>query len=460
MGASGQKSKSQSGSASSDSVFFPGNFLGAYGEQYGQMPSITQLMQMMPQSGGLWGGGVGWQPTGGGQGQVGGDALGMARTTTGGGGQGAQAPTGSGGGWPSQSQGPLRFTVGDVSSAIDQSVPQMGRADRKAMGVFLEGLRKLDQGQGASAGYTLDELETKLRGSGLKGADQYIPQVMGVLAERQQLADQRNAPPPGTVAGAQNPLAGLANQGVSNLGFGQRAEEADIERVLGFVPKAGQITGPNIQAASVQVPGGDYDKYQQAVYRSLYDPQRREIERLGADQDRGLQALLGQAGMASSGSGIGQLANQQRERGERLLTASSEAASRAMAERYGKQFETAINNAKFQQESALEQARLDQNAQISNADSILRTGQAQQSAYLSAIGLNPQIASQARGDFLSLLGLGEQDLARQDQFSQNAMSQMMDAFLKHLGLTIQAGSSRNAQSKATSSSSGGGAQLS
>jgi len=343
---------------------------------------------------------------------------------------------------------------------------------------------------------------------------------------------QGYTPQAGTVGPGQQAVGATA-QGVSAQGYGATAGKASYDPNM---IKAAQVTAEQ---------GGfkDFDKLQQAIYHSIFDPQQNELDRQLGNQSQALKAQLAQSGLADSGVGADEVRKLHDEIGRQAMQASSQAANQAAVQRYGMEYTQSMDNAHMRQEANLANANLTMQAQTENARNFLtmsvtnaqlqtqasiasaqnRTNAsiasaanqtqaniasaqnqtqaslanaananaraiaqaqlttqaniagaanrtqagitnaqlssaqniAQAQAQLAAMGLNQQSEHQARQDFLGLLGIQEQDLARMDAFDMDNLSLFYNTYLKQLAIIVNAGTSSSGKGDSSSSESGG-----
>jgi hypothetical protein len=205
-------------------------------------------------------------------------------------------------------------------------------------------------------------------------------------------------------------------------------------------------------------PGG-FQKYEDALFNSQYNPVAREINRQGDTQDRQLQAQLAQSGLASSGTGIGQIQQQGRERSAQLEGIASDAANRASVQRFGAEQAQAQFNAQQQQSANLANAGFNLQAQQQNADNILRGDVARSQNYLATIGLNAERAQQERASFLAMMGVAEQDLQRMDKFQQDTLGLLLNNWLQQAATIGSIGRESEGRGSGSTNSGGGGVAI-
>lgn len=258
-------------------------------------------------------------------------------------------------------------------------------------------------------------------------------------------------PPAGTLATTPDPNDPYgAKTMATNVGIGERPTPI-TPPTLGTAPQATApptITAPTVEAAQ----GGfdDFDAMQRAMYESAYMPVERELSRQQGLADTKLNAMLAQAGISSSGTGINARERQATEYAVRKASAATDAANQAAVTRYGLQYQQSMENAKLRQEASLANAGYSMAAQVSNAQNILTLNLqnaqlmnsrdlAQAQLYLETMGLNVQQAYQAKQSVLAYLGLQEQDLARMDALKLENLSQFYNFYLKQLAILGQTG---------------------
>jgi hypothetical protein len=304
--------------------------------------------------------------------------------------------------------------------------------------------------------------------------------------------------------GATAPVGGGGGGGGANLNIGT---------ATGYTPTAAAVAAPpSVTAPSVSAAQGgftDFDALQQAIYHSEFDPVQRELQRQQGLAGEQLRARLSQAGLAESGTGVGQEVRQDEEFYRQITAAASDAANKSAVQRYGMEYTQSMDNAKLRQEANLANAGFSLQAQVENAKNLLTanvtTAQlrtqasiagaanqtqagiaglqaraqlaaaniqaqsaqaiaqaqiasaqaiAQAQLQVQTMGLSLQQEQAARGDYLKLLGLQEADLARMDNFTLNSTSMFYDTYLKQLGILTQAGQVSFGKSDQSSASSG------
>ena len=271
---------------------------------------------------------------------------------------------------------------------------------------------------------------------------------------------------------------------LTTLGFGQQPARYETPRIgptpgitAGRINTAGTTVAPpgTIQAPVVEAAQGgfqDFDKLERSIYESQFNPVNRELERQRGMADERLAANLAQAGIAESGTGVGQRVELSDEYYRKQIAASEDAASRAAQTRYGMEYDQSMKNAELRQQANLANAGFDMQAQVSNAQNLLTTnitnaqiaaqmgtaqaqldtqasiagaelGQqreiAQAQMYLSTMGLNFQQANAAQRNYLDLLGLQQADLQHLDAQQTEVLSMFFNTYLKEFALLINAG---------------------
>lgn len=338
--------------------------------------------------------------------------------------------------------------------------------------------------------------------------------------------------PPGAVAQASYTPASL-----SQTASGGTSTASQAHASLAGAPPT--ITAPHINAE--QAGFKDFDALQKAIYESVYNPQKQQLDyQKGKDVEQNL-AREAQMGIATSGAG---LASEQRinaDYEQNYLNAARNSADQAMTERYGLEYQQSLDNAQLRQQANLANANMDLTSQVENAKNILTVnlanaqmqtdvsktnaglatqssianaqnqtaasiantqaaaeiakanaaGQAavsianmqganqmalsqaqlnqqaqqfNQAAYLQAIGLTNQQSQIATSQFLGLVGLQQQDLQFQDQYSLQTYGMFLNAYLQEASLMNQMGQFQtNSQASQQNNSNGiipglGGAQ--
>lgn len=417
VGVSGSQSKSKqtSQSTSESGTKFPWEQM-QYGGQYlGKMPTLEELAKMAPSTTGLFGGTTGiYSPT---QGQP------SAATPQVGISDAVNSAT-----------APKSYSMSDFAATIE--------GDNHAKYRIPMVQQQLQNAGYDPNAYTLEQLQAATKGN----TDMMITKGVTALADeqaQQQAVMQQQSTPfasqtvaPGVGAG----LPGGVEGSIANLGFGQTPQTYQQREV----EAAPAVTARGVSDMFSQ---GGREKLANEMYEAQYLPVERRLNLEQQQADRGLNAQLAQAGLASSGAGIGQRAQQGMEYTRERAAASKEAASQAAVQA---------------QTMRLEAAGLDVQAQTTSAANVLQGNIANADNYLKAIGLTQDGAAEARSSFLNLLNLQEQDLARMDATSLASLSAMMEAYLAEWGVLNQAGQFQTTQEtgKKTSSSGSGGISLS
>jgi hypothetical protein len=270
-------------------------------------------------------------------------------------------------------------------------------------------------------------------------------------------------------ATATHPLFGTGEheQTLINLGFGQTPipfATPIIDTSGVTVENPPLVTAPTATAAQ----GGftDFQKLQDALYRSEFDPIQRELTRQADLEDSRLNAQLAQAGLADSGTGLAQRGRQREEYNRQIAQAASDAAQRATAQRYGMEYTQSMENAKLRQQTSLANAGFNMDAQLNNARNLLTANLtraqlgheaaiAQAEMQLRTMGLNLQQEQIARQQFLQLLNLQETDLARMDAFELDNLSLFYNTYLRQLAIVGELGGASFGKGDSASSSLGG-----
>ena len=233
-----------------------------------------------------------------------------------------------------------------------------------------------------------------------------------------------------------------------------------------------QIQGPQVDAASAAAARANGaqgnifgaegpERYEQSIFESLFRPVQRELGREGEIANRQLQAHLAGAGLASSGTGIGQQQQLARDYSQRTQDAATDASARAATARYQTQAEQEMLNAQLRQQTGLGDADRQQQVNLSNAEqqqqarlatanfsfeaqrqnaaNVLSGDTARADSYLKTIGLNEETATRARSDFLNILQIAERDLARMEVGQRQTLDTMMNWWLQATGTLTDAG---------------------
>lgn len=411
MGASkGGDSKSKN----TNTTVYPGDFLGGFENRYGRGINLNELAGMLPGSTSLFGGG--------------GNFFGA-------GGQQATLPGGGGGAAPG---GTVPWDA--VNSVIQGQY--IGQPERAAK--VMKELRAT-AGPGAT-GITL----AQLTGGTFRGVPQQRAYLRGQLPAQLEQFLQPQQQRFGAPAGPDISALGIP-QSIQRL-FGQQAEQQFDPYAFRDIPG---ITGATAQAGLMNVAPGGFDRYEDALFRSAYDPQRREIERGGEIADRRLQSELAGAGLGSSGAGVGQVQQQRADRAASLRSIASDTAYQATAQRFGQEFAQSQFNAQQTQTTNLENAGFNQDAQKQNAANVLAGDAARSENYLKTMGLNVESAKAMREDFMQLLGITQAELARLDASQMEKVGVLLNSWLQQGALLGNLGQ-RGTQKSSSSGGSGGG----
>ena len=434
------RSKSSQRQNSNSGTSFPGLFLRDFQNQFG--PGVTQdqlLNGGLPTTVGLFSPDqrVGIQGTNPSPGQPQGDGQTPATPN------GAQAPS-----------GPHRFSISQVTPSVEKA---LGGFNNKSSTRAISGLQAgfASTGVDPNKDFTSEEFtaavnsahEQKLIKNNEREA--LLGAVTSDLQVQSELAAQQQNAPRFTNTGAQSgvdPRQGAAAIQSDVL----NPINIDAERSIGFIPNAQNIAANASQAGQADIAQGDFNAFQRSLFEGQFRPVQREIERQGALEDRALSSQLAGAGLASSGTGIGQQQQQLTQRQDRLTDAATDAATQASIQSLGVKFEQELNNANNRQANNIANSGLDLDAQKANAQSILLTGQAQSNAYYQAIGLNVDSAAKAKDSFLQMLDIQETDLARQDNFALASLTGMVDTWLKTFGALANAGRASESAGKSDS----------
>lgn len=208
--------------------------------------------------------------------------------------------------------------------------------------------------------------------------------------------------------------------------------------------------------------------YENAVYKSIADPQLRELQRQQMMTNDALKRQLAQTGLAESGTGMGQQLRLARDYQQRMSDVSAQAAAQATAQRFDRQAQQEFFNAGQQETAAaraqqaatqnqqlrLQNAGMNMQAQQQNAANVLQGNLANASNYLSAMGLNVQQAQQARESFLAALGVRQQDLSRMTGQQMQSLQLLLNTWLQEAGVLADAGRTSAASSYGKSNSFG------
>ncbi len=216
-------------------------------------------------------------------------------------------------------------------------------------------------------------------------------------------------------------------------------------RGVGFLQPYQQVTpgvqgflanqqNPNVAGVVTQAQqsgGLDREGLAKSLYASSFNPQQRALQQQQQIDDRQLLAQQSQAGLASSGAGIGQRQELGRQYADRLSGIAADAANNATAQSFQLDQNERIRNAELRQEQMLEQAGFDQNRQIQNASNLLNGNIAESEAYLAALGIDAETAMAARSEFLEYMGLRQEEYARLDEATKERLALMVDSYVRN-----------------------------
>lgn len=203
---------------------------------------------------------------------------------------------------------------------------------------------------------------------------------------------------------------------------------AELAKLQAMLPPPPTIVAPQVQAAQIQVPGGSYEAYQQALYESQFAPVERELSRQMANADQQVSAMMAQAGLADSGTGVGQRMDTMREYDQRIEDASRDISAAATASTEAARFNILTANAQLQQQASLANAGFDYQAQVANAQNILNGNTALAQGYLTALGISSQQATDWSKAYLSYFSEAERNKILKDQ----ALQQFHGEWLNYL----------------------------
>ena len=289
---------------------------------------------------------------------------------------------------------------------------------------------------------------------------------------------------PGALGGQQGAPGYMSSSDIQSnlatLGFGTARAPIEVPTLSGNYASAtaGQVGAPPaIQAPQITAEQGgfqDFGKLENSMYNSLYNPVKRELSRQQGLADERLAAQLAQAGIAESGAGVAQRAQQAGEYDRQQIAAAEDAASKAATQRYGMEYTQSMENARLRQEAnfanagftlqaqsenarnfltaSVANAQMSTQASIANAQVGSQRDIAQANLYLQAMGLNFEQQDAAQKNYLSLLNLQQQDLARMDAYQLESLSLFYNTYLKQVAIMVQAGQTSYGK---TDSDSGG-----
>lgn len=411
----------KSSSSQQSSTVFPGNFLSEFEQRYGRGLSLGQLFGLAPQTQSLFGGGqIGYGPTGG---------AAPYGSPGGAGGGGAQA-------------GPQTYSLDQVQRLIQN---EFGTSRPQLTNQISGDVARQIQSQG----WDPNALTREQIGQLVPGrTGPYGEWIRNALPTQLGPAGGSQAAPGVGVLPGQPDIAQLGIPARIQALFGaQNDTQYDPYSGWRTVPS---ITAPTAAAQQMNVAPGGFDRYENALYRSLYDPQQRSLNEQGAIADRQLMAQLAQSGLSSSGTGIGQVQQARLDRARDLQNRASDAAFQATTQRFGAEFAQQQFNAKQRQETALANAGFDLRAQEQNAANVLAGDIAKADNYVKTLGLNTDRASRLRQDFLQLMGITQEELKRVDARQMEVLGMFLNSWLQQGALLGNLGQ----QSSGTSKSGG------
>lgn len=158
---------------------------------------------------------------------------------------------------------------------------------------------------------------------------------------------------------------------------------------------AQDIDAQQVQAAQVATPDGP--DFREALFRSEYEPFKREWEYQKEVEQKKLQEQLAMAGLATSGSGFGIMGDQAEMFDRRLADAAAEAADKATVHYYDYELERRSLNANLEQQAKLSNQAADLQAQIETQRNFIQVNQQKVQDMLRAaeISQNAELANQA-----------------------------------------------------------------
>jgi hypothetical protein len=248
------------------------------------------------------------------------------------------------------------------------------------------------------------------------------------------LRAKKAAPPPPPTIGTAAP------GGTTSFADALKRYEGDTSKVDSFLRAAAApptVTAPTVPAASIYIPRGSYAGLERSMYESQFRPVERELTRQRGIADTQLNAALAAAGLSESGTGIGQRAAQAGEFDRRSSAAAEDAANRAATARYQAEIGIATRNAELQQQTNLLRANLDVQAQTQNAANVLKGNVAAAEVYMHALGLNAQLVSQYRSNFLQMFTAEEQSTLARDRMALEASAQAFNQYLQLESLALK-----------------------
>jgi hypothetical protein len=255
------------------------------------------------------------------------------------------------------------------------------------------------------------------------------------------LPAKKAAPPPpptiGTAApGGTTSFADALKRYEGAFGPAPSVDTSKVDSFLRAAAAPPTVTAPTVPAASIDIPRGSYAGLERSMYESQFRPVERELTRQRGIADTQLNAALAAAGLSESGTGIGQRAAQAGEFDRRSSAAAEDAANRAATARYQAEIGIATRNAELQQQTNLLRANLDVQAQTQNAANVLKGNVAAAEVYMQALGLNAQLVSQYRSNFLQMFTAEEQSTLARDRMALEASAQAFNQYLQLESLAL------------------------
>lgn len=201
-----------------------------------------------------------------------------------------------------------------------------------------------------------------------------------------------------------------------------------LQQLQALLPPPPMVQAPVVQASQIQVPGGSYDAYRDSLYQSQFAPVQRELSRQAGIADENAAGMLAQAGLADSGTGVGQRLDVAREYDQRIGDASSDISAAATASTEAARFNILTANAQLEQQANLANAGFDYQSQVANATNLLTNNNALASGYLQALGISGQQASAWTNSYLNYFSEAERNKIMKDQ----ALQQFHGEWLNYL----------------------------
>lgn len=190
-----------------------------------------------------------------------------------------------------------------------------------------------------------------------------------------------------------------------------------LAKLQGLLPQPAPITAPTVTPATVALPLGasTYSQLAEAIYNSQATPVIRELGRQGDIAGEQLVGQLAQAGLADSGTGVGQRADLLRETQQRQEDVSRDVSAAATAQAINANLAVNQQNAQLEQQAKLANAGFNYESQVQNAANLLTRNQALSEGYLNAVGISGQQAAMWSQAYMQRLSEAERNRLLKDE---------------------------------------------